>query len=81
MTEELKRELIGKLKDVLSGKEIELVALENDIKIKSDQLKGISIKDQELAEEIEYKNSKLAKLNSSLSDKNKDFDRLEKTAS
>ena len=81
MTEELKRELIGKLKDDLSGKEIELAAVENDIKIKSNQFKEVSIKNQQLAEEIEFKNNKLAKLNSSLNDKKNHFDQLEKNIS
>ena len=81
MTEELKRELIGKLKDDLSGKEIELAAVENDIKIKSNQFKEVSIKNQQLAEEIEFKNNKLAKLNSSLNDKKIHFDQLEKNIS
>lgn len=80
-TEELKRDLIVKLKDELSGKEIELAALENDFNTKSNQLKEVSIKNQELAEEIEFKNNKLSKIDASLNDKKTQFDQLEKTIS
>jgi chromosome segregation ATPase len=70
MTEELKRELISNLKDELSAKEIEFAALENDFNTKSNQLKEISIKNQELAEEIRFRNKQLSTINESLSVKN-----------
>jgi len=78
MTEELKRELIAKLKDDLSAKEIEFAALENDFKTKSNQLNEVSIKNQELAEEIEFKNNTLSKIDVSLNDKKNQFDKLKK---
>ena len=78
MTEELKRELIAKLKDDLSAKEIEFAALENDFNTKSNQLKEFSIKNQELAEEIEYKNNTLYKIDASLNDKKDQFAKSEK---
>jgi chromosome segregation ATPase len=81
MTEELKRELIAKLKDDLSAKEIEFAALENDFNVKSNQLKELSIKNQELAEEIEYKNNTLSKIDASMIDKKDQFDRFEKITS
>jgi len=67
MTEELKRELISNLKDELSAKEIEFAALENDFNAKSNQLKEVSIKNQELAEEIRFRNKQLSTINESLS--------------
>jgi chromosome segregation ATPase len=80
MTEELKKELIEKLKDELSGKEIEFAALENDFNTKSNQLKEASIKNQELAEEIEFQNNKLTKIVDSLNNKSNQFEELGKTA-
>ena len=78
MTEELKRELIAKLKDDLFAKEIEFAALENDFNTKSNQLKELSIKNQELSEEIDYKNNTLSKIDASMNDKKDQFDRFEK---
>jgi chromosome segregation ATPase len=69
MTEDLKRELISKLKDELSSKEIEFASLEHDFTTRSNQLKEVSIKNQELAEEIEFKNKKLSKLTDTLENK------------
>jgi len=69
MTEELKRELISKLNDELSSKEIEFAALENDFTTRLNQLKEVSIKNQGLAEEIEYQNKKLSKLSDTVENK------------